>query len=183
MSDDDGAATPRHPRLWHPGGAAGDRRFLEVGELRTEFGGVLPEVTVAYESWGTLNADGDNAILVEVALDGIPAPRHRILGQLRRTTEAVGELSLRPVGDVGDLAGVAHSGQREHRRVIVATTERRVVPDGEELWTGPGDLVGGGVCRRGQDDGAADPVGVAHGPLQGAHSAHGPAENRSPAAR
>ena len=35
-----------------------------------EFGGRLPAVRLAYETWGTLNAAGDNAILVEHALTG-----------------------------------------------------------------------------------------------------------------
>lgn len=70
MRDDAGAATTRQPRLWRTGGAVGHRVFVEVGPLSTELGGDLPAVTVAYEAWGTLNADGDNAILVEHALTG-----------------------------------------------------------------------------------------------------------------
>jgi homoserine O-acetyltransferase len=48
----------------------GDRRFAEVGALHLERGGVLPEVTVAYETWGILSPAGDNAVLVEHALTG-----------------------------------------------------------------------------------------------------------------
>ncbi|HET7761234.1 MAG TPA: homoserine O-acetyltransferase [Phycicoccus sp.] len=56
--------------VWRPGDPVGDRRFAEVGALHLERGGVLPEVTVAYETWGTLSPTGDNAVLVEHALTG-----------------------------------------------------------------------------------------------------------------
>ncbi|WP_285240918.1 homoserine O-acetyltransferase [Pseudarthrobacter sp. MEB009] len=45
-------------------------RFASVGALELEAGGYLPDVTLAYETWGTLNADGSNAILIEHALTG-----------------------------------------------------------------------------------------------------------------
>jgi len=48
----------------------GDRRFVAIGDLALERGGVLPDVTVAYETWGTLSPSGDNAVLVEHALTG-----------------------------------------------------------------------------------------------------------------
>ena len=43
---------------------------LPIGDLALERGGVLPDVTVAYETWGTLSPSGDNAVLVEHALTG-----------------------------------------------------------------------------------------------------------------
>jgi homoserine O-acetyltransferase len=43
---------------------------VDIGSLRLDVGGSLPQVSVAYESWGTLNAAKDNAILVEHALTG-----------------------------------------------------------------------------------------------------------------
>ena len=43
---------------------------MTIGDLELERGGTLPEVTVAYETWGTLNADRSNAVLVEHALTG-----------------------------------------------------------------------------------------------------------------
>lgn len=49
---------------------AAQRRTLSVGPLACELGGELPEVTVAYETWGTLADQRDNAIFVCHALSG-----------------------------------------------------------------------------------------------------------------
>lgn len=64
--------TGSHPTsgAWREGSDPGHRRFAEVGPLRLEGGGRLSAVTVAYETWGTLNAAANNAILVEHALTG-----------------------------------------------------------------------------------------------------------------
>ena len=66
--------TTSGPRLstgaWREGDPAGDRLFQSVGAVGLEAGGWLPEVTVAYETWGTLSPAKDNAILVEHALTG-----------------------------------------------------------------------------------------------------------------
>src|SRR5437868_11068284 len=43
---------------------------MEVGELQCEAGGALPSVTVAYETWGELNALKNNAVLACHALSG-----------------------------------------------------------------------------------------------------------------
>jgi homoserine O-acetyltransferase len=50
--------------------SADARQFVGVGELTCQAGGVLPDVTVAYETWGELNAARDNAVLVCHALSG-----------------------------------------------------------------------------------------------------------------
>ena len=49
---------------------AGQRLFAHLGPVTLERGGALPEVVVAYETWGRLDADGRNAVLVEHALTG-----------------------------------------------------------------------------------------------------------------
>lgn len=46
------------------------RRFLRTGPIVLEAGRSLPEVTIAYETWGTLSRERDNAILVCHALSG-----------------------------------------------------------------------------------------------------------------
>jgi homoserine O-acetyltransferase len=60
----------------------GDRLFADVGDLVTASGVVIPNVRVAYETWGTLNADRTNAVYVAHALTGdshvagAPGPGH-----------------------------------------------------------------------------------------------------------
>jgi homoserine O-acetyltransferase/O-succinyltransferase len=46
------------------------RLALEIGSLDLELGGRLEQVTLAYRTWGRLNAAGDNAVLVLHALTG-----------------------------------------------------------------------------------------------------------------
>ena len=48
----------------------GARIFHKLGDLPLESGEVLPDVTIAYQTWGTLNADRSNAILINHALTG-----------------------------------------------------------------------------------------------------------------
>ena len=55
---------------WRDGDPVGRRQFVDLGAVELERGGVLPAVRVAYETWGELNAAGDNAVLVEHALTG-----------------------------------------------------------------------------------------------------------------
>ncbi|SNQ45964.1 Homoserine O-acetyltransferase [Frankia canadensis] len=57
---------------WRPGiDLAGQRRFARLpGPLRLERGGALPDVQVAYETWGRLDASAGNAVLVLHALTG-----------------------------------------------------------------------------------------------------------------
>ena len=55
---------------WREGDPTGHRRLAEVGTITLEARGALPDVTVAYETWGTLNAARDNAVLVLHALTG-----------------------------------------------------------------------------------------------------------------
>lgn len=74
---------PVHPRAytadlpvtgaWRSGDPVGDRLFAPVGDGRPfvlEGGGVLTEVTMAFETWGELSAAADNAILICHALTG-----------------------------------------------------------------------------------------------------------------
>lgn len=57
---------------WREGDHPGRRQFLFVGDLPLEADpmGTLPGVTVAYETWGELNAAKDNAVYVAHALTG-----------------------------------------------------------------------------------------------------------------
>jgi homoserine O-acetyltransferase len=59
-----------------PGAGASHAPALEgkanhpIGPFEPELGGVLPEVTLAYETWGELNEAADNAVLLVHALTG-----------------------------------------------------------------------------------------------------------------
>ena len=55
---------------WLEGDDPGDRKFIKIGDLLLENGETLPDITIAYQSWGTLNADKSNAILVNHAMTG-----------------------------------------------------------------------------------------------------------------
>lgn len=59
---------------WRPGDPVGDRAFVECGPLALESGAELPDVRLAYETWGHRSVDAtgavDNAILVLHALTG-----------------------------------------------------------------------------------------------------------------
>lgn len=48
----------------------GELQAIEIGAVDLELGGHLPEVTVAFRTWGKPNAVGDNGVLVLHALTG-----------------------------------------------------------------------------------------------------------------
>ncbi len=62
--------TPPVTGAWREGDDPGDRLFANLGPLELESGARLPHVRLAYETWGELNADASNAVLVCHALTG-----------------------------------------------------------------------------------------------------------------
>lgn len=61
---------PAHEPDRDAGARHGVQRTAVVGPLELEAGGKLPEVTLAYETWGTLAPDAGNAVLIQHALTG-----------------------------------------------------------------------------------------------------------------
>lgn len=61
---------PPASAAWREGDAVGDRVFATVGDYVTDSGVLLPDVRVAYETWGSLNADRSNAVYICHALTG-----------------------------------------------------------------------------------------------------------------
>ncbi|MFZ4505469.1 MAG: homoserine O-acetyltransferase MetX [Microbacteriaceae bacterium] len=49
---------------WRDGDHPGDRQFAQIGDLPLDSGGIVPRARIAYETWGTPNADMSNAILI-----------------------------------------------------------------------------------------------------------------------
>jgi homoserine O-acetyltransferase len=66
MNDGDSPVTG----AWLESHDPGDRQFINIGDLALESGEVLPDITIAYQTWGDLNDNRDNAILVNHALTG-----------------------------------------------------------------------------------------------------------------
>ena len=63
-------AGPPASGAWREGDHPGRRRFADLGDLVLERGGELPAVRMAYETWGRLSPERDNAVLVLHALTG-----------------------------------------------------------------------------------------------------------------
>jgi len=55
---------------WQEGDHPGLRKFVNLGSIELELGGALPDVKVAYETFGKLNSTATNAIFIEHALTG-----------------------------------------------------------------------------------------------------------------
>jgi len=71
MSDRSPAVAPPASAAWREGSDPGRRQFVYLDcPIELEAGGALPAVRVAYETWGSLNADRSNAVLVLHALTG-----------------------------------------------------------------------------------------------------------------
>jgi homoserine O-acetyltransferase len=55
---------------WRAGDPVGRRRFAAIGDFAFEHGETVPNVQIAYQTYGTLSPERDNAILVLHALTG-----------------------------------------------------------------------------------------------------------------
>jgi homoserine O-acetyltransferase len=70
MTQDISRTTSQVTGAWLESDDPGERQFIKIGYLLLESGEVLPDITIAYQSWGTLNEAGDNAILINHAMTG-----------------------------------------------------------------------------------------------------------------
>ena len=61
---------PKATGAWRDGDPSGDRSFANLNPLSLESGKELLGAKIAFESWGELNADSSNAVLVLHALTG-----------------------------------------------------------------------------------------------------------------
>ena len=61
---------PNVTGAWLAGEDPGARQFINIGDLAIESGEVIPNVVIAYQSYGKLNPTKDNAILVNHAWTG-----------------------------------------------------------------------------------------------------------------
>jgi homoserine O-acetyltransferase len=64
------AGKPAATGAWREGDPPGDRRFVSIGARSLERGGHLPTARIAYETWGELDANAGNAVLILHALTG-----------------------------------------------------------------------------------------------------------------
>lgn len=55
---------------WRDGDSAGDREFATLPAFKTESGRELSNAKLAFETWGALNEDASNAVLIMHALTG-----------------------------------------------------------------------------------------------------------------
>jgi len=61
---------PKATGAWRDGDPSGDRSFANLVDLALESGKELPGAKLAFETWGYLNKDSSNAVLVLHALTG-----------------------------------------------------------------------------------------------------------------
>ena len=62
--------SPEVTGAWLVSHDPGERQFISIGSLELENGETLSDITIAYQTWGKLNAAGDNAILIQHAMTG-----------------------------------------------------------------------------------------------------------------
>ncbi|MEA3056652.1 MAG: homoserine O-acetyltransferase/O-succinyltransferase [Actinomycetota bacterium] len=119
---------------WRPGDPAGRRRFVYLGTDRPfvlEGGGAIKDVAITYETWGELNGDASNAVLVCHALTG--------------DSHATGDLEPGhpTAGWWADLIGPGQAIDTDRYFVVCAN-----VLGGCQGSTGPASLVPGTTDRR-----------------------------------
>ena len=55
---------------WLESDDPGDRKFIKIGDLKLESGEVIPDITIAYQTFGELNKQKSNAVFINHAMTG-----------------------------------------------------------------------------------------------------------------
>ena len=86
------------------------------------------------------------------------------------------------VAQVTDAAGDRQTLTRPRGSgVVVAPAEGGIGLDGPHLQATEGDLVGTGRPSNGEDEGLAEPLGMAHTPFEDPHATHRASDHGGPA--
>ena len=96
---------------WRHGDQVGRRQFAKVSRERPfvlECGGHLDEVEIAYETWGTLDVDGSNAVLLLHAWTG----DSHAAGRAARCADARQDFSPHVVFEVAAAPIRRHPGRQ-----------------------------------------------------------------------
>jgi homoserine O-acetyltransferase len=115
------AAAPAAPPLV-------EKRVFEAGEYRTRGGAAIPNVRIGYQTAGTLNAAGDNAVLITHFFSG--------------NSHAFGRLAANgPAGYWDAIIGPGKPIDTDRYFVVSADTLVNVnVPDANTVTTGPATI-------------------------------------------
>ena len=122
-------------------------------------------------------------VVIQVALNGVTSARLAQRAALDTfaavllTTKAMFQLSGATVGGVGDAAGQGEACHRCGTGIIVATGKVRVRTNRQILRVRPGNLLGGGRRTGGNNRASAHQLGVGCGPLYGACTTEGTADD------
>lgn len=125
-------------RARQPFRAEGLLRHVRIGRLQLESGHALPDVEMAYETWGQLAPDGSNAVLVQHALTG---DTHVARGRVGEDASAFDRVSAEAPGWWEGLIGPGRAIDTDRFYVVAinmlggcygSTGPSSTIPDGHQ---------------------------------------------------